>query len=482
MIRDLRIFKDEYARNSGFDMTAAAADRAEPRKAPPSFAVFGLVWVGQVVSLVGNGLTGFALGVWVFQATGSLTQYSLITVCSRLPGIVIAPIAGALIDRWDRRRAMILSDVGMGLGVLGLALLYFAGRLQVWHICLALVITSALSAFQWPAYSAATTMLVAKKHYGRAAGMVQTGEAIGYVAAPVLGGVLLLSVHLHGIFLIDFATFVFSIVTLLLVRVPSPVRMAGPETVARTSLLNEVAYGWRYLTSRRGLLALLIYFAVTNFFGGFILVLTTPMVLAFAPPSVLGTVLSVGGVGMLVGGVLMSAWGGPKRRIHGVLGFQLLTGVCFILAGLKPSAVLIGAAAFLFFLSLPFINGSSQAIWQSKIAPDVQGRVFAVRRMIAWSSVPLSYMAAGPIAQYLFEPLMVRNGLLASSIGRVIGTGPGRGIGLLFIIMGLLTVLIVAAGYLYPRLRLLEDEVLDAVPEPELAATSAGRAAGALAK
>ena len=343
-------------------MTAAAADRAESRKAPPSFAVFGLVWVGQVVSLIGNGLTGFALGVWVFQVTGSLTQYSLISVCSRLPGIVVAPIAGALIDRWDRRRAMILSDVGMGLGVLGLALLYFAGRLQVWHICLALVITSALSAFQWPAYSAATTMLVAKKHYGRAAGMVQTGEAIGYVASPVLGGVLLLSVHLHGIFLIDCATFLFSIVTLLLVRVPSPVRVAGPETAARTSLLNEVAYGWRYLTSRRGLLALLIYFAVTNFFGGFILVLTTPMVLAFAPPSVLGTVLSVGGVGMLLGGVLMSAWGGPKRRIHGVLGFQLLTGVCFILAGLKPSAALIGAAAFLFFLSLPFINGSSQAI------------------------------------------------------------------------------------------------------------------------
>jgi MFS family permease len=422
--------------------------------------VFILIWFGQVVSLMGSSLTGFALGVWVYQLTGSTTQYSFIIVCSRLPGIAIAPIAGALIDRWDRRWAMIFSDVGAGLSILGIALLYFAGALEIWHICVALIINSSLSAFQWPAYSASTTMLVSKKHYGRAAGMVQTGEALGYIVSPVLGGVLLTTIKLHGIFLIDFATFIFSIITLLLARIPSPAR-TGEVEAGRKSLLREVAYGWRYITSRPGLMTLLIFFAVTNFFSGFILVLTTPMVLSFASPSVLGTVLSIGGSGMLFGSMLMSAWGGPKRRIQGVLGFQLLTGLCFILAGLRPSVEVVTVAAFFFFFSLPFINGSSQAIWQSKIAPEVQGRVFAVRRMIAWSSVPLSYLIAGPLAEYLFEPLLVPGGSLASTVGRVIGVGPGRGIAFLFIIMGLLTLLITVAGYLYPRLRLLEDEVVD---------------------
>jgi hypothetical protein len=175
---------------------------------------------------------------------------------------------------------------------------------------------------------------------------------------------------------------------------------------------------------------------------------------------------------MLFGSMLMSAWGGPKRRINGVLGFQLLTGLCFILAGLRPSAQLIAVAAFFFFFSLPFINGSSQAIWQSKIAPQVQGRVFAVRRMIAWSSVPFSYLIAGPLAEYVFEPLLAAEGPLASTVGRLIGAGPGRGIGFLFIIMGILTLLIVLAGYSYPRLRHLEDEVADAVAGSDINALS----------
>lgn len=450
---------------------AVSTDSVQQQDAARSLSVFALVWFGQVVSLMGSGLTGFALGVWIFQMTGSTTQYSFIIVCSRLPAIAIAPIAGALIDRWDRRQAMIFSDLGAGLSILFIAMLYIAGALEVWHICVGLIINSALSAFQWPAYAAATTLLVSKKHYGRAAGMLQTGEALSFVISPVLGGLLLEMIKLHGIFLVDFATFLFSILTLLLVRIPSPAKTS--EAVAgEKSLLREAAYGWRYITSRAGLMALLIFFAVINFFGGFILVLTTPLVLSFASASALGTVLSVGGSGMLLGSLLMSVWGGPKRRVYGVLGFQLLTGLCFILAGLGPSAGLIAVAAFFFFFSLPFINGSSQAIWQSKVAADAQGRVFAVRRMIAWSSVPLSYLAAGPLAEYVFEPLLASDGRLASTVGRAIGTGPGRGIGFLFIIMGFLTLLITAAGYLYPRLRLLEDEVADIRAVPVINATS----------
>jgi len=356
--------------------------------------VFILVWFGQFVSLIGSGLIGFALGVWVYQRTGSVTQFTLIPLFTTLPSIVISPLAGALVDRWDRRWAMILSDSGAGLCTLYIVLLLLSNRLEVWHIYLTMAASSTFSAFQWPAYSAATTLLVPKQHLGRANGMVQFGQAVARIVSPVLAGVLVAAIQVQGVILIDVATFVFAILTLLLVQVPRPETTA--EGIAgRGSLLREAAYGWAYVVARPGLLGLLIIFAATNFTFGMISVLFIPMVLSFASTAVLGTLLSVAGLGMLVGSLAMTAWGGPKRRVYGVLGFECLIGVCILLAGVQASTPLIAAAAFGGFFSFPLINGASQTIWQSKTAPDVQGRVFAVRRMIAWSATPLAYLVAG---------------------------------------------------------------------------------------
>ena len=173
--------------------------------------------------------------------------------------------------------------------------------------------------------------------------------------------------------------------------------------------------------ARPGLLGLLIVFAMTNFATGVVSVLFAPMVLSFASSVVLGSLMSAGGFGMLVGSLIMSAWGGPKRRIYGVVGFEALMAVCVMVAGLPISIPTMGAAVFLFFFCGPFVNGSSQAIWQGKTAADVQGRVFAVRRMIAWSSLPLSYLIAGPLADHVFEPLLAAGGPLAESVGKVTG-------------------------------------------------------------
>jgi hypothetical protein len=170
---------------------------------------------------------------------------------------------------------------------------------------------------------------------------------------------------------------------------------------------------------------------------------------------------------MLLGTLVMSAWGGPKRRVHGVLGFMILSGLFTMLLGLRPSIPLMAAAGFGIMFTLPIINASSQAIWQSKVAPDVQGRVFSIRRMIAWSTTPLAYILAGPLVDKIFKPLLLEGGPLANSLGRIIGVGPGRGTGLLFILIGLLTILAVLVwGYLNPRVRLLEDELPDATAEP----------------
>lgn len=426
------------------------------------FRAFTLIWVGQLISLIGSGLTGFALGVWVFQRTGSVTLFALIALFSVLPGIVISPLAGALVDRWDRRWAMILSDTGAACTTVAVAVLFFSGRLEVWHIYILAGLNSAFNAFQWPAYAASITLLVPKKQLGRVSGMVQGAGAASQILSPMLASMLIALVDIHGVLLIDFATYLFSVVTLLLVRVPHPAPSAASRA-GKPSIWREAAYGWTYISARPGLLALLLFFASANFFVGIGQVMYTPLVLSFATAKTLGAVLSAGGIGTLVGSVLLTAWGGPSRRVYGVLGFWLVVGVALVLAGARQTAWFIGAGVFLVSFCTPLVNGCSQALWQVKTAPDVQGRVFSIRRMIAWSTPPLSYLLAGPLVDKVFSPLMAAEGPLASSVGRVIGAGPGRGIGLLLCVLGLFIIAAAALGASYPRLRRVEDELPDAV-------------------
>lgn len=426
---------------------------------------FCLVWLGQLVSLIGSGLTGFALGIWVYQTTGSATQFSLIYFCTELPVILVAPLAGAVADRWDKRKVMIISDTGAGLSTVVMALLLASGKLEIWHIYLAMAVSSTCNGFQLPAYYASPTLLVSKKHFGRANGMIQLAKAARHLISPVLAGVLVNVVQLQGIMLIDFATFGVSILILLLVRFSPPPSgdsfNHSNDSIPNDSIWKDISYGWNYILAQPGLLIILLFFAVTNFTIGLVQVLITPMVLDFANAQVLGKILSLGASGWLLGGILMSIWGGPKRKINGVLAFELLLGMSILIAGLKPSAWLITLAAFSVFFCVPIITSCSNAIWQVKVEPAVQGRVFAMRGAIAWSSFPLAYVVAGPLAEYVFQPLLTPTGILSRSFGPLIGIGEGRGIGLLFVMVGIFIMAVTLAAYCYPRIRFVEDELPD---------------------
>jgi DHA3 family macrolide efflux protein-like MFS transporter len=429
-----------------------------------SMKTFAIIWTGQFVSLIGSGLTGFALGVWVYIETGSVTPLALVVLFATVPHLVVAPFAGALVDRWDRRKAMILSDSGAAACTAVVAVLLYTESLEIWHIYITSFATSCFSTFQWPAYTAATTLLVPKRHLARAAGMVQTAQSASNILSPMIAGILIVTVQIWGVLAIDFATFLFALATLLFVRIPPPSLSAEGEK-GKGSLLQEVAYGLTYIRARPGLLALLMFFAGINLAHSSFYVLFVPMVLSFASPTVLGTLESVGGVGMLLGGLFLSVWGGPKRRVNGVLGFGLLGGAATIFVGVRPDAVVIAAANLATSFSIPLINGCSQAIWQVKTAPDIQGRVFSVRRAIAWSTTPISYLLVGPLADRVFEPAMAAGGGLAESMGRIIGAGPGRGLGLMFILMGIFIMSVTVVCFLYPRLRFVEDELPDMVEE-----------------
>lgn len=433
---------------------------------PQSLRIFLVVWFGQLISLVGSGLTSFALGVWTYQRTQSVTQFALITFFAALPGVVVSPLAGALVDRWDRRKTMMASDACSALGTLAIALLLMAGHLESWHIYLVVAVNSTCSAFQIPAYSAAVTMMVPREQLNRANGLLELAQSAVPIIAPLLAGMLVIPIKLQGIILIDFASFLFSVFTLSLVRIARPETSAeGAE--AQGSLLREAAFGWKYVAARPGLMGLLLFFAAVNLSYALSEVLTPPLVLKIGSPAALGTVLAIGGAGLLAGSFAVTAWQGPRKRVFGVLGGGIFLGISLMATGVRASIPLIMASVFMTMLWIPLVNAWSRSIWQVKVAPDLQGRVFATRMAIAWSTSPIGYLIAGPLADRVFEPLLQPDGALASTVGRVLGTGDGRGIGLLFVALGLLPALAGSAGLLHPRIRRVEEEIPDyPVPGP----------------
>ncbi|GBD84454.1 enterobactin exporter EntS [bacterium BMS3Abin02] len=419
---------------------------------------FFIVWSGQLVSIVGSSLTGFALSIWVYQQSGSVTMLALVMLAATVPGVLVAPFAGALVDRWDRRLVMLGGDGAAGMATGVVALLLVLGQLHLLWIFALVIVGSVANAFQEPAWTASVPMLVPKKHLGRANGLAQTGQAVGNLLAPAIAGALLGIFGLWGVLLVDFVTFLVAVGTVSAVRIPRPERTAGVRSVQK-----EAAEGWRYLRARPGLFALLGVMAVINFQFGFASVLFIPLFLSFTNEVILGSMMSIAGFGMLLGTVVMSAWGGPRRRIAGLAILISVAGLALSATGVRAAVLpaTIGMSG-LFFL-VPIVNGTSQALWQTKVHLDMQGRVFALRRMMAQIAAPASYLLAGPLADRVFEPLM--RGPLASSVGSVIGVGDGRGIGLLFIVMGLSLSITMGVAYAMPRVRRLESEIPDVVEE-----------------
>jgi MFS family permease len=416
-----------------------------------------------LISLVGSGMTSFALSLWVYQQTGSVTQFALINLASVLPRILISPFAGVLVDRWDRRKVMILSDSFAGLTTLGIALLYAVGRIELWHIYIAVGMSSICNTFQWPAFMAAMTLLVPKDKLGHANGMLTLNRAAAEIFSPLIAGALILTLELFGILLIDFATFLFAVTTLLLSRFPSPGVSPDDKEFQNRSVWSESMDGLKFIAARKGLLGLVIFTSIVFFLWGMVGALIVPMILGFTSENILGLILSIAGLGMLLGGLVMSAWGGPTRKVYGVVGAEIFSGLCFILIGLKPLPWLVAIGAFLAHMTIAIVEGSSQAIWQVKVPPEMQGRVFGAQQMVTRSTAPLAYLLAGPLADEIFEPMLAVNGSLADRLGPLLGTGVGRGIALMFVLMGFIKIVVSTWGFINPHIRQIEDHIPDAV-------------------
>ncbi|MEZ4668892.1 MAG: MFS transporter [Anaerolineae bacterium] len=434
---------------------------------------YTVIWFGQMLSMFGTAATRFALLIWAYQQTGKATPLALLGFFSFILFVLASPFAGVIVDRVDRRKVMVAADLGSaGMTAIMLILLQ-SGQLQLWHLYLAEALTGVFDAFQIPAYHAATSLLVPQKHYGRASGMSSFAQAAAQVFAPAFAPLLLNWVGLHGVMTIDILTFFVGITPLIFIAIPHP--MVYVKGNSRPSIRKDLSTGFRYIFDRPGLVGLIGIYSGISFAAALTyFAILAPLVLARTGGDevALGSVQAAMGVGGLIGGVVMSIWGGPKRRIHGVLlvcGVSFLIGDFLMAVGRTTSAWMF--AILIATIFVPIIVGSKNAIWQSKVEPAMQGRVFAVRNLFETGLMPIGYLIAGPLADHVFEPAMQQGGNLASVFGGLLGTGSGAGMGFMFLCTCIMGTAICLSGYLFPAIRHVEDDLVDHVlqhaPIPE---------------
>ncbi|MDP2990717.1 MAG: MFS transporter [Kiritimatiellota bacterium] len=408
-------------------------------------------------------MSGFGLSIWLFQQTRSATMMGLGFVSFILPFLLLSPIAGVMVDRYNRKLMMMVSDLAAVTATAGILVLQATGNLQFWHLFVANVLYGLGNTFQWPAYSAAISTMVKKEQYGRANGLMSLMEAGPGVLAPILAGALLPIIGLTGILLIDVITFFIAIGALLIVHVPQPEKTVEGQK-EKGSIWREAAYGFTYIFKRPSLLGLQMIFFSGNLFSGIAWTVFTPMILLRTNDNsiILGSVNSAAAIGGVAGGLIMSAWGGFKKRTHGVLAGWIATGIFSALFGFGT-----GLAFWIPFIIAqalvgPLINTSNQSIWQAKVAPDIQGRVFSARRLIAWFTQPIAPIIAGVMADKGLEPSMTSGTtILASTFSSGVGTGPGSGMALLLIFCGLGSALVGLSGYFFPFIRNAETILPD---------------------
>ncbi|HEX7567613.1 MAG TPA: MFS transporter [Anaerolineaceae bacterium] len=388
------------------DNSAAAPIPASPtpeRWAPKFFTI----WTGQAFSLVGSALVQFALVWWMTKTTGSATVLATATLVALLPQILLGPFVGALVDRWNRRLIMIVADTAIAAATGVLILLFAAGIVQVWHVYVILLLRSLGGAFQGPAMTASTTLMVPKKHLARLAGANQTLQGVLSIFAPPLGALLIGVLPMHGVLAIDIGTAALAVLPLLVLSIPQPTRQMAQAngTAQKTTYWHDLREGFTYVVKWPGLLGLILLAMMLNF----LLIPSsslTPLVITKVfgkGVAELGWTETVFGVGVIAGGLALSAWGGFKRKIVTSLTGILGIGAGVILIGVAPANLfsLLLAANFVIGVTQVFANGPLLAIFQVTVEPDMQGRVFSLINAGATAMMPLSLLVAGPISDWL---------------------------------------------------------------------------------
>jgi len=424
---------------------------------------FHILLFGQSISLLGTGMTRFAVMIWAYEQTGSATALAMLGFFICVTYIITSPFAGVLVDRWDRRKVMFIADLSAGLTTVLLLIINLTGELQLWHLYLVVGLAGVFEAFQEPAFTSTVSLLIPKDDYTRANGLLGLGKSVARMLAPAFAGLTQQMLGLNAVLGIDIFTMALALLGLLMIQVPkAPVSAVGAETSG--DFRRELRFGISYIFHHTGLRSLTLSFFLVNLFATLTyFAVLAPMILARngGDEASLGIVQTLMGIGGITGGILISMWKGPRRKARMYL---LATGLSFLVCdsvmAVSRSVPGWSFAGFLSELTIPFIVSPYFALWQEIVPPDVQGRVFSTREMIQIAAQPIGYLLGGLMADRLFEPAMQSSGWFSTVFGGLVGTGSGAGMASMFLFTSLFGGLLGFIGLMLPSIRQLDEQRL----------------------
>src|SRR5574344_1431762 len=381
---------------------------------------------------------------------------TLVTLLGLLPSLLLSAPSGVLADRYDRRLLMILGDSLSAIGIVLILVFILINQINLAVICIGVFISSVFSSLMAPAYKATVSDLLTKEQYAKASGLVQIADSSKYLIAPLLAGFLLTISDIKLLLIIDISTFFITVSTTTYVRKG----LVSKKSEVKTRMIKDLVDGWKYLSSKKGVLILLVVTSIINFFMGFIQTLSIPMVLAITNEAALGTLETIITCGMLVSSILIGSLKIKGNYVRMLWIALAANGIAMFLYGSRPNLIFITITGFLFFATLPFANTSIECLIRSNIDNELQGRAWGLITIISELGCVFSYAMGGPLADFIFTPGLSENGFLADNVGRFWGTIDGRGCGFLISICGILIVVMALILSKQKKVRELEDAVV----------------------
>lgn len=402
-----------------------------------NFKQFVVLWSGQFLALLGSGLSSFGLSVWIFESTGSATPFAMSILSSLLPSLIFAPFAGSFADRMNRKHIIVITTfLDLSLKLI-MAILLYMEALNVGLIYPIVFLSATFHAFQGPALHASIPSLVPHESLSRANGLMQFSNSSQSMLAPIFAGALYPFLGLTGLLGINFVTFVVAILIYLTLKIPQPSVEESKKSMFNTAF-SDFRYSWNYLQKKNGLLSLILSLALLNFVANIAMVLLGPLLLSNYDTRIFGTVEAIFGSAMVIGGLVAGIIPNIDKKVRTMFLCIVLSSLGLSFAGISASWVLIAIGFFIFMLPVPYVNSLLQSTIHVKVEPGALGRVGALLNALLKVISPIAVIASGPLADKIFEPIMGTSGPLGRSmIGNLIGAGPGRGIGLMFILSGL---------------------------------------------
>ena len=394
---------------------------------------FYKLWLGELISNIGSGMTAFALSVYVYKKTGSVSYVSPISLLSFMPSIILSPIGGLLADRYDRRLLMIIGDLFSGLGLIYILWNIQAGEKSIVPIFLGITFSSIFTSLLEPSYRATLTDILDEENYAKASGLIQAAGSAKYLISPVIAGMILSVADIRVILLLDILTFITTCLMIFLVRKSMNSEMQNYKKDSFKGLLE----GLFIIKENRGVYSLVIIMFFVCFFMGFIQILIRPMILELSSVKTAGMMESLCAAGLLIGSLWIGI-AGIKKNYSKILAVAcFFCGIFMSMTGVNENLAIIGISTFLFFSTLPFMNSCADVLVRVSVPNELQGRVWGLISLITQMGTVTAYIISGVMADYIFEPMFNKNGILVENIGMIIGTGKGRGIGFMLILSGI---------------------------------------------